>query len=74
MKWLLTLPAGINDDRLKQILGSIGSTLDANASFIPMDGDVVVEVVGPQDLPTRIGGTPEIKAIHPSSEMTLYGD
>jgi hypothetical protein len=72
MKWLLTLSAETDDSRIRQILCSAGSTLDANASRIPIDGDVVVEVEGPEDLPSKLRSIPEIKAVHPSSEMTLY--
>ena len=72
MKWLLTLKAHPGTTRLDEMLRSAGSQLEENAPVIPMEGDVVVEVEGPADFPDRVKSAPEVKAVHPSSEMTLY--
>jgi hypothetical protein len=72
MKWLLTLEAGIDHSRLRQILQSAGSSLAADAAMVPINGDVIVEVEGPADFPSKVRTAPEVKAVHPSSEMTLY--
>jgi hypothetical protein len=73
MKWLLTVNERMSRSRLREVLASHGATVDEDVPMIPMDdGDVVVEVDGPPDLPLRIKGAPEVKDVHPSSEMTLY--
>jgi hypothetical protein len=72
MKWLLTLKAHPGTARLDEMLRSAGSRLEENAAIIPMEGDVVVEVEGPADFPSRVKEAPEVKAVHPSSDMTLY--
>lgn len=72
MKWLVTLKADPGKARLDEILRSAGSRLDDNTAIIPMEGDVVVEVEGPADFPGRVKQAPEVKAVHPSSDLTLY--
>ena len=72
MKWLLTLKAHPGTARLDEMLRSAGSRLEEDAAIIPMEGDVVVEVEGPADFPSRVKEAPEVKAVHPSSDMTLY--
>jgi hypothetical protein len=72
MKWLLTLKAHPGAARLEEMLRSAGSRLDENESVIPMGSDVVIEVEGPADFPARIKQAPEVRAVHPSSDMTLY--
>ena len=73
MKWLLTLKAHPGKARLDEMLSSAGSKLDENEAMIPMaEGDVVVEVEGPADFPDRVKGAPEVLAVHPSSDLTLY--
>jgi hypothetical protein len=72
MKWLLTLNADPGTSRLEEMLRSAGSRLGENATIIPMEGDVVVEVEGPADFPDRVKSAPEVKAVHPSSDLTLY--
>jgi|EndMetStandDraft_2_1072991.scaffolds.fasta_scaffold388991_1 hypothetical protein len=74
MKWIVTLDPATKDERLKVILEATGSSAEADAPMIPVDGDVTVEVEGPADLPKRIQSHPEVKAVHPSSEMTLFGN
>ena len=72
MKWLVTLKADPGKTRLDEILRSAGSRLEQHTTIIPMEGDVVVEVEGPADFPSRVKQAPEVKAVHPSSDMTLY--
>jgi hypothetical protein len=72
MKWLLTLKAHPGTARLDEMLRSAGSALQENTPVTPVDGDVVVEVDGPKDFPDRVKGAPEVKAVHPSSDITLY--
>jgi hypothetical protein len=72
MKWILTLESGTQTERVRQLLEQAGSSLQAHAAMIPVDGDVAVEVEGPADLPKRIENQPEVKAVHPSSDLTLY--
>ncbi len=73
MKWLLTVREGTNRSRLREVLAPSGATVAEDAPMIPMDdGDVVIEVEGPADLPLKIKDAPEVKDVHPSSEMTLY--
>jgi hypothetical protein len=72
MKWILTLASGTKSARVKQLLEAIGSSFDPDTPMIPVDGDMTLEVEGPSDLPKRIKDKPEVKAIHPSSELTLY--
>jgi hypothetical protein len=73
MKWLITIKEHTSKSRLRELLRPSGSTLVEDVPMVPMeDGDVVVEVEGPADLPQRIKAAPEVKAVHPSSEMVLY--
>lgn len=73
MKWLLTVSKDMSKARLREVLEPSGVTISDSVAMIPMDdGDVVVEVEGPADLPQRVKGTPGVKEVHPSSEMTLY--
>jgi hypothetical protein len=72
MKWLVTLKADPGKARLDEILRSAGSRLDENAAMIPVESDVVVEVEGPADFPDRVKAAPEVRAVHPSSDLTLY--
>ncbi|MGB9366798.1 MAG: hypothetical protein WCE79_12390 [Xanthobacteraceae bacterium] len=72
MKWIVTLESGIKHESVKRILEATGSSAEEDAPMIPVDGDVTVEVEGPSDLPKRAREHPEVKAVHPSSELTLY--
>ncbi len=73
MKWLLTVPAGIDLGELRRALAGHGVTVDT-ASRIPLDaGEQVVEAEGPPELPTMLerAGLETVKA-SPSSELELY--
>jgi hypothetical protein len=73
MKWLLTVPAGIDLGELSRALAAHGVTVDT-ASQIPLDaGDQVVEAEGPLELPSMLesAGLETVKA-SPSSELELY--
>lgn len=72
MKWILTLEASTQRGDLREALEKAGSTLDEDTPMIPVEHDTTVEVEGPADLPRRLRNVPGIKAVHPSSDLTLY--
>ena len=73
MRWLLTVPVGIDLGDLRSALAGHGVTVDTE-SRIPLDaGEQVVEAEGPPELPAMLerAGLETIKA-SPSSELELY--
>ena len=72
MHWLVTFPKRVTPQERNQVLASLACQIDENAEPIEIDDDVVVEVEGPADLPERGRSVTSIKAVHPSSEYTLY--
>jgi hypothetical protein len=72
MDWLVTFKGDLAPSAMRAILERIGATHLDDIDPLPSDGDQVVEVQGPRDLPDRAAAVPEIRAVHPSSEMSLY--
>jgi len=72
MDWLVTFKGDVAPGAMRAILERVGVTHLDDIDPIPCDGDQVVEVEGPRDLPDRAAAVPEIRAVHPSSEMSLY--
>ena len=73
MRWLLTVPAGIDLGEVVRTLAEHGVTVDTG-SQIPLDaGDHVVEAEGPRELQTMLdrAGLEKVKA-SPSSDLELY--
>ena len=73
MKWLLTVPAGIDLGDVVRALAEHGVTVDSG-SKIPLDaGDHVVEAEGPPELQAMLAraGLDQVKA-SPSSDLELY--
>ena len=72
MHWLVTIEGELAPRTLRTVLARAGVEKLYDLDSIPLDGDQVVEVEGPRDLPDRAAAVPEIRAVHPSSEVTLY--
>ena len=73
MHWLLTTKADLPAERLDRLLRDLGAQMPEGAAPVPLDkGEQTVEVEGPRDLPARARARPEVLAVHPSSELTLY--
>jgi hypothetical protein len=73
MKWLVTVPAGINIKRVRAKLLALGCSADEYQEPIPLDNsELVIEVEGPRDLPKRTAGEHDIVKVSPSSDLTLY--
>lgn len=73
MKWLVTTPASIDVEELLARLSALGCSADENPTPIPLDqGEQVIEVEGPHDLPERAAEEPCILKVSPNSEFTLY--
>ena len=72
MHWLVTIKGELDPRTLRTVLARAGVEKLYNLDSIPLDGDQVVEVEGPSDLPDCAAAVPEIRAVHPSSEVTLY--
>lgn len=74
MKWLLTVSADVDLDRLSRDLARHGITVDVD-SRVPLDaGEQVVEAEGPAELPSqleqeRLG----VLKASPSSDLELFG-
>jgi hypothetical protein len=73
MKWLLTVPAGVDLDELRRALAGHGVTVAEDAPIPLDDEDHVVEAEGPPELPALLehAGLRTVKA-SPSSELELY--
>lgn len=72
MYWLVTIKGELDPRSLRTVLARCGGEMLDKLDPIPLDGDQVVEIEGPRDLPDRAAAVPEIRAVHPSSELTLY--
>ena len=72
MHWLVTINGELNPRTLRTVLERCGSEKLDDLHPVPLDGNQVVEVEGPRDLPDRAAAVPEIRAVHPSSELSLY--
>ena len=72
MHWLVTFAKSVTPDERNRVLVDMSCQVDDEAEPIEIDNDVVVEVEGPADLPERGRSIPGVKAIHPSSEYSLY--
>lgn len=72
MRWLVTIDAEVTLEQIRSLLKGLGVEGQDDLEPIPLDGEQVVEVEGPKDLPARASKVPSIRAVHPSSEMTLY--
>ena len=72
MHWLVTIKGELDPRTMRTVLARCGGERLYDLDPIPLDGDQVVEVEGPRDLPDRAAAVPEIRAVHLSSELTLY--
>lgn len=71
--WLVTASKAIDRTRLAIELQALGCDLpEAFDKPCPLDDDEVYEVLGPDDLPSKLSGKPGIKGVYPNSELTLY--
>jgi hypothetical protein len=71
-RWLVTIRGALDPEKLRRVLEALNIEPDDDLDPIPSNGDHVVEVEGPDDLPARAERVPEVRAVHPCSEMTLY--
>jgi hypothetical protein len=72
MEWLVTTTAGADLDDLEAKLRSLGVER-TEIPPVPLGSDeIVIEVSGPRDLPSRARQAGLDLIIHPSSRMTLY--
>ena len=72
MHWLVTFEKSVTSDERSKVLTDMAFQVDDEAEPIEIDDDVVIEVEGPSDLVERGRSVSVVKAIHPSSEYTLY--
>ena len=72
MLWLVTFEKSVTPDERNKALADMSCHVDDGAGPIEVDDDVVIEVEGPSDLVDRGQSIPGVKAIHPSSDYTLY--
>ncbi len=72
MHWLVTFEKSVTSDERSKVLTDMACQVDDEAEPIEIDDDVVIEVEGPSDLVERGRSVSVVKAIHPSSEYTLY--
>ena len=72
MRWIVTVDATVDLQRIDALLKSAGATQDAGSEAIPVDHELALEVEGPRDLPQRLRPNKEIKEVYPSSPMTAY--
>ncbi|MER6342921.1 hypothetical protein ACWC10_01710 [Streptomyces sp. NPDC001595] len=71
MKWLLTVPAGMDLGDLAARLSAVGGTL-LDVDPVPLgETEKVVQGEGPADLDTRVAGLGLPVRVNPSSEFDL---
>jgi hypothetical protein len=72
MRFLVTTSQEESLEELKNELAVHGGEMAANAP-VPLDeGDQVLEVEGPDDLPQKIEGLASVKKVSPDSEIDLH--
>jgi hypothetical protein len=72
MKWLLTTPADLDLESLRQELKAAGATLESRDS-VPLDQDEqVLYAEGPDDLHERLSNSGLPIRVHRSSPVELY--
>jgi hypothetical protein len=73
MHWLITVRADADLRRVVSRLKDLGCSADEEPIPIPLDeGEQVIEVEGPQELPRLAVGEKDIVKVSPSSKLTLY--
>jgi hypothetical protein len=74
VRWLLTVPEGLDRQALAQAMTDVGGSLE-DSPPIPLDeGEVVFFADGPPDLPTRLDEhTVTVHKVSPDSEPEPYG-
>lgn len=73
MKWLVTLDQNGDLPAVWKELRSVGGV--GNESQLPTpldDGERVIEVEGPHDLPAKARNLPHVRGIYPNSDLTPY--
>lgn len=72
-RWLITASKGVDRPKLAAELRAQGCELpDEFEMPCPVDDDEVFQVVGPDDLPSKLKDKTDIKDVHPDSDLTLY--
>ena len=72
MHWLITTKANTDLEELEARLAEWGGERTDSPPIPLANGEHVIEVSGPADLPKKVhNGVPDIK-VSPSSPMTLY--
>ena len=73
MKWLLTLPTGVDLAELSSVLAAHGVAVDVESCIPLAEGEQVVEADGPVQLPAVLErtGHGNVKA-SPNSDLELY--
>jgi hypothetical protein len=73
VEWLVTIASGADPRTVAEALAAIGASVDRNQTPIPLDqGEQVITVQAPEDLPSRARAVPGIIRVNPSSGLTLY--
>ena len=71
MKWLLTVSVDVDKFTVSGRLAEHGAVVEYDP--IPLgDGEQVLEVDGPDDLPRRLDSQAWVKRVNTNSEQTLY--
>ena len=74
MHWLVTFAKGVTAEKRCSVLASMACKVTEDSEPIEVGDDIVVEVEGPADLPARGRAAEGVKAVHPSSEYSLYAE
>jgi hypothetical protein len=74
VNWLITTRTSTDLVTLGQRLAALGCRVANASNPIPLDqGQQTLEVEGPEDLPARLRGDPDVIGVYPNSEQQLYG-
>lgn len=72
MHWLVTFAKSVTPNERDKVLKDMECHVDEAAQPIEIDDDIVIEVSGPSNLPERGRFVAAVRAVHPSSDYTLY--
>lgn len=74
MEWLITLKKELDLDQIDSLLAQWGCERSETPPVPLGDGEQVIEVSGPRDLPQKVTSEKRVLKVSPNSPLTLYAD
>ncbi len=70
--WLITVSIESEPESIEEALNELGAEM-SGADPVPMgDDELAITITGPADLPSKVAPGSVIKAVYPSSDLTLF--